>query len=54
LSYERSHCSILHSEPSRPVLETRALPYSSDRASDFLIAIGLKTYGPDGPQKAAA
>jgi len=23
LSYERSHCSILHSEPSRCVLETR-------------------------------
>jgi len=23
LSYERSHCSILHSEPSRSVLETR-------------------------------
>ena len=26
LSYERSHCSILHSEPSGCVLETRDRP----------------------------
>ena len=26
LSYERSHCSILHSDPCRCVLETRARP----------------------------
>ena len=42
LSYERSHSSILHSEPCRCVLKTRAQPYSSDRASDFLIATGLR------------
>ena len=42
LSYERSHCSILHLEPSRRVLEACARPYSGDRASDFLIAIELR------------
>ena len=26
LSYERSHCSILHTEPSRCVPETRGRP----------------------------
>jgi hypothetical protein len=44
LSYERSHCSILHSEPSHCVLETRACRYSGNKASDFLILNTLKAW----------
>jgi hypothetical protein len=35
LSYERSHCSILHSKPSLFAPDIRAQRYSADRASDF-------------------
>ena len=37
LSYERSHCSILHPEPSRRVLETCGRAYSGVKAPGFLI-----------------
>jgi hypothetical protein len=44
LSYERSHCSILHSEPARRVLEIRTRHYSGARAS--WIFSGLKPRNP--------
>jgi hypothetical protein len=37
LSYERSHCSILHPERSPGVLTAHARAHGGDRASDFLI-----------------
>jgi hypothetical protein len=41
LSYERSHCSILHSERSPGALTAHARAHSGDRASDLLILNGL-------------
>ena len=35
VDYERSHCTILHSDPCQCVMETRARPYIGDGASDF-------------------
>jgi hypothetical protein len=43
LSYERSHCSILHSRRSGRVHTGLPTGHSGDRASDFLILKGLNT-----------
>jgi hypothetical protein len=45
LSYERSHCSILHPERSLRVLTARARAHSDARASDSQILNGLNLDG---------